>query len=118
MIRPIYAHEKHGVDKQLVRNAGHESDFNSPNLPIYYNGRPLAGNHSYGNILFDAWDEVSGKNAADAQIAQREADQAAFDAKLAALAGNSSPSPQSIAPVVASVLVLGLIGWAVFRRGS
>ena len=121
MIRPTYAHEAGGRDPRRVRNAGNDSPHATPMLPVYYNGKPLAGNHGYGNAIGDAvgqaWKDVSGQTHREQQEKVRKEQDERFAKQLAAMTGSGAPpSAGAMAiPLLAMVVGVGLFGWLFTR---
>lgn len=121
MIRPTYAHEAGGRDPRRVRNAGNDSPHATPMLPVYYNGKPLAGNHGYGNSVGDAvgqaWKEVSGQTHREQQEKLRQEQDARFNAQLQAMVAGSQPTGAGAMALPLIVVVAGAmgLGWLLTR---
>jgi len=116
MIRPVYAHEQGGKDPRRVRNSGAASGEMTPMLPVYYNGKPLAGNYSYGNPFAEGWKHFTGETYREGQEAIRAAQDEQFNQRLNQMIGTSKglTPTQRYAPLVA-VVVLGSIFYALNR---
>jgi hypothetical protein len=120
MIRPTYAHEAGGRDPRRVRNAGNDSPHATPMLPVYYNGKPLAGNHGYGgaeDFLASTWKDISGQTHKEQQEKVRKEQDERFAKQLAQMTGSvAPPSAGAMAMPLVAILVGALgFGWLLTR---
>ena len=122
MIRPTYAHEAGGRDPRRVRNAGNDSPHATPMLPVYYNGKPLAGNYSYGNAVGDAvgqaWKDLSGQTHREQQEQVRKEQDERFAKQLAQVTRSAAPLSAGAMAMPLVVVVVGALGlgWLLTRQ--